>query len=64
MVYYLCQTVSGAYSVISKPDGYSTNSKPDNTPFSSTYVFCKEITEKEAEKAKKCLKTLGSILRS
>lgn len=62
MVYYLCQTVSGAYSVISKPDGYSTSSKSANTPFSSTYVFCKEITEKEAEKANKCLSTLGKLL--
>jgi hypothetical protein len=54
MVYYLCQTVSGAYSVISKPA---------NADFSSTYVFCKEITEKEAEKANKCLKVLGELLR-
>ncbi len=55
MKYYLCQTVSGAYSVISKPA---------DADFTSTYVFCKEITEKEAEKANKCLKTLADILRS
>lgn len=55
MKYYLCQTVSGAYSVISKPT---------NADFTSTYVFCKEITEKEADKANKCLKTLAGLLHS
>lgn len=53
MKYFLCQTVSGAYSVISAYDD----------SFTSSYVFCKEITEAEAEKAKKCLKTLEGLLK-
>lgn len=67
-LYYIIQNVSGAYRVIERDINndscYTDNKKKLDREISEKYVFSREITKTEADKAYKYLKYLGDLLRS